>query len=222
MDNRGTGKSVALARVVGRIREEKNTAVLYSVRRIPQAEEVSSFCEVAEESGARSTLIVCDANRDVDSYYDLLRGLRSRGRRAVVLGSHYLAPESDDPKWKVSINAPVNLTRSERDNLAALLTRYSEAPAPGLLKDGNFLGFNILGFLYRFLPPSRPRISRGLGEEAFANEQVLREFGRQSIPVTPITPLHQKLIEAGVVGCPSVCIQPGTERSINQGGRRCE
>jgi len=193
----GTGKSVALARVVARVREEKSTAVLYSIGRIPQAEEVSSFCEAAEEAGARSTLIVCDANRHFDPYFDLLIGLRSRGRRAVVLGSHYLAHENDDLKWNTIINAPVNLTRNERDKLEALLSRYSEAPAPGLLEKENILGFNILGFLYRFLPPSRPRISQGLLNETFANEQVLRDFGRQSVPVTPITPLHQKLIDAG-------------------------
>lgn len=188
----GTGKSVALARVVARIRKEKNTAVLYSMGRIPQAEEVSSFCEAAEEAGARSTLIVCDANRDVDSYYDLLMGLRSRGRRAVVLGSHYLPPESDDPKWRrLSIDAPVNLTKDEKAKLAALLTRFFEAP-PGLLEEEN-----ILGFLYRFLPPSRPRISSGLGDEAYANEQVLREIGRQSVPVTPITAMQQAFIRAG-------------------------
>ena len=191
----GTGKSVALARIVARIREGKNAAVLYSIGRIPQAEEVSSFCEAAEEAGARSTLIVCDANRDVDSYYDLLMGLRSRGRRAVVLGSHYLPPESDDPKWStIGLDAPVNLTRDEKDKLAALLTRYLEAPAPSLLEEEN-----ILGFLYRFLPPSRPRISLGLGDEAYANEQILREIGRQSLPTTPVTAMQQALIRAGVL-----------------------
>lgn len=190
----GTGKSVALARVVASIRKEKNTAVLYSMGRIPQAEEVSSFCEAAEEAGARSTLIVCDANRDVDSYYDLLIGLRSRGRRAVVLGSHYLSPESNDPKWnKLSIDAPVNLTKNEKAKLAALLTRYLEAP-PGLLEEEN-----ILGFLYRFLPPSRPRISSGLGDEAYASEQVLREIGRQSVSSTPVTAMEQAFIRAGVL-----------------------
>ena len=75
----GTGKSVALARVVALIREGKNTAVLYSIGRVPQSEEVSSFCEEAEEAGARSTLIVCDANRDVDLYYDLLEPILITG-----------------------------------------------------------------------------------------------------------------------------------------------
>ncbi len=191
----GTGKSVALARIVARIRKEENAAVLYSIGRIPQAEEVSSFCEAAEEAGARSTLIVCDANRDADSYYDLLMGLRSRGRRAVVLGSHYVPPESDDPQWSIiGIDAPVNLTRAEKENLAALLTCHLESPTPSLLDEEN-----ILGFLYRFLPPSRPRISLGLGDEAYANERVLREIGRQSMPTSPVTAMEHAFIRAGIL-----------------------
>ena len=191
----GTGKSVALARIVARIRKGKNAAVLYTIGSIPQAEEVSSFCEAAEEAGAKSTLIVCDANRDVDSYYDLLMGLRSRGRRAVVLGSHYLPPESDDPKWSITvIDAPVNLTNDEKSKLAALLAHYFEASVPNLLEEEN-----ILGLLYRFLPPSRPRISLGLGNEAYANEQALRRIGRQSVPAAPTTAMQQALIRAGVL-----------------------
>lgn len=191
----GTGKSVALARVVANIRGGKNAAVLYSIGHIPQAEEVSPFCEAAEEAGAKSTLIVCDANRDVDSYYDLLVGLRSRGRRAVVLGSYYLPPESDDPKKSIAgIDAPVNLTKDEKDKLAALLAHYLEASAPSLLKEEN-----ILGLLYRFLPPSRPRISVGLSNEAYANEQALRKIGRQSVPATPATAMQQALMRAGIL-----------------------
>ena len=190
----GTGKSVAMARVVGNVRGEKNTAVLYSIGRVPQSEEVSSFCEAAEEAGARCTLLVCDANRDVDLYYDLLMGLRSRGRRVVVLGSHYLTPENSDPAWATSVDAPVNLTGSERDRLANLLSLYFEKPAPGLLDENN-----ILGFLYRSLPPSRPRLSVGLGDEAIANERTLREIGRQQIPIIPLSALHQELIRTGLV-----------------------
>ena len=190
----GTGKSVALARVLWKVRQDKSAAVLYSIGRIPQAEEVSSFCEAAEEAGAKSTLIVCDANRDVDHYYDLLMRLRSRGRRAVVLGSHYLVHDNVELRWNMSIEAPVNLSKEEREKLAALLTRHSEILDPRLLE-----GEHFLGFLYRFLPPSRSKISLGLGDEAYANEQTLRELGRQAIPVEPITAVHQALIDAGVL-----------------------
>ena len=91
----GTGKSVALARLVAKVREDKAAAVLYAIDRIPQSQEVSDFCEDAERSHARVTLIVCDANADVDGYDELLSGLRSRGRRVVVVGSQYRAGETD-------------------------------------------------------------------------------------------------------------------------------
>ena len=83
----GTGKSVALARVISKVRENKLAAVLYSLNRVPQSHEITEFCELAEISSHLATLIVCDANRDIDSYRDLLMSLRSQGRRVVVLGS---------------------------------------------------------------------------------------------------------------------------------------
>ena len=76
-----TGKSVALARVVACVREDKLAPVLYSLDRVPQVQEVAKFCELSDKAGSSATLIVCDANRSVDAYYHLLMGLRSRGRR---------------------------------------------------------------------------------------------------------------------------------------------
>ena len=187
-----TGKSIALARIVARIREEQGAAVLYAVGHIPQAEDVSSFCQTAEEAGARATLIVSDSNRDVDLYFDLFRGLRSRGRRVVVLGSQYLAPDGGENVWKWSVEAPVVLSQSEQEGMADLLAQYVSRPDPSLISDNN-----MLTFVYRFLPASRPRISRGLGDEAVANEQVLRELGKQSLPVLPISRLHSELIRTG-------------------------
>ncbi len=187
-----TGKSIALARIVARVREEREAAVLYAVGRVPQPEEVSAFCEAAEEAGARVTLIISDANRDVDMYFDLLMGLRSRGRRVVVLGSQYLSPESLDGTWGIGVEAPVTLTHAEQLNMADLLAHYVGRPDPSLLSDNN-----MLAFVYRFLPASRPRISVGLGDEAIANEQLLRALGKESVPISPISPLHVELIRNG-------------------------
>ncbi len=73
----GVGKSVALARLVAKVREEKAAAVLYSIGRVPQSQEVSGFCQAVERSDAPVTLIVCDANRNIDDYDELLSGLRA-------------------------------------------------------------------------------------------------------------------------------------------------
>ena len=190
----GTGKSVALARMVSRVRGEKTAAVLYAMNRIPQPQEVSGFCEKAEDAGAKVTLIVCDANRDVDLYYDLLTGLRSRGRRVVVVGSQYYTNESPNAQRGGNVEAPVSLSAKERNDLVNLLARYFDNIDPSLLDD-----HNILAFMYRFLPPSRPRIRSGLGDEALATERALREHTGYLRQELPITPMHLALINAGVV-----------------------
>ena len=190
----GTGKSVALARVVVRIREEQRAPVLYSVGRVPQLDEVSGFCQAVEKAQANATLIVCDANRDVDSYNELLSGLRSRGRRVVVLGSQYRAISDNGQLRYRRVEAPSILSRPERQKLEDLLTQYVGDTRLDQMDTQHFLAF-----LYRYLPASRPRIGSGLGAEARAAVQLLRERGSQSRDVVPITQLHQQLIEKGFV-----------------------
>ena len=190
----GTGKSVSLARVVANIREPKTAAVLYAIGRIPQPEQISNFCEEAEKAGSKATLIVCDANRDVDTYRNLLMSLRSRGRRVVVLGSRYRMADNTDKQTCFDIEAPSALSRSERKELTNLLSSFlPEYPNQEILVDSNFLAF-----LYRFLPPSRNRIASGLGMEAKGTEQILRTRGTRVKAPIPDTQLAQQLIEAGV------------------------
>ena len=190
----GTGKSVALARVVAQVRETKKAAVLYAIGRIPQPQEISSFCENAEKAGAEATLIVSDANRDVDPYHDLLMSMRSSGRRVVVLGSRYRMADSSSQQIKNGIEAPSDLSQKEREELAGLLEHFlAEQPRPEELADPTFLGF-----LYRCLPPSRVRLAAGLSAEATAAEQLLRRRGRRVRTASPHAEFAQKLIEAGL------------------------
>ncbi len=193
----GTGKSVALARIVAKVRGKKAAAVLYASGRIPQTEEISDFCRRAERANAQATLIVCDANRDVDSYDELLSGLRSRGRRAVVLGSQYRVGGDADGEGTYSrIEAKPALTATEKRKLSELLTNYAERPPLSKMEDNQFLAV-----LYRYLPSSRPRIGSGLGEEARSTARRLDERGRQTESIyaadQPITQLHRQLIEKG-------------------------
>ena len=191
----GTGKSVALARVVARVRKSKTAAVLYAIGRVPQPEQISNFCEDAEKAGTEATLIVCDANRDVDPYRDLLMSLRSRGRRVVVLGSRYRMADSVDRQTRFDIEAPRELSSNERKELVDLLvSSFPERPNPDAFADSH-----ILAFLYRFLPLSRGHIAAGLGIEARAAEQELRVRGSQVRRPFPDTQFAQKLIDAGLV-----------------------
>lgn len=191
----GTGKSVALARIVAKVRDAKKAAVLYATERIPQTSEISDFCQRAERSESPATLIVCDANRDVDSYDELLSGLRSRGRRVVVLGSQY---KTNEGGRRFKVEAPSILSKTETLELSKLIKRYAESPHPVQFSDNHFLAA-----LYRNLPASRPRIGSGLGDEARSAAQTLHKIGSETQPVydaeQPITQLHEQLMEKGYI-----------------------
>ena len=189
----GTGKSVALARVVAQVRKEKIAAVLYSIGRVPQPQEIAGFCEEAERSGAEVTLIVCDANRDVEYYRDLLMSMRSLGRRVVVLGSRYRIIDTLDQLGKFGFEAPAELSQNEQGKLSELLARFLIDP----LVQEAASDTHILAFLYRHLPLSRSRIASGLGTEARMAEHNLRIRSHQIRTPLPETQLAQKLIEAG-------------------------
>ena len=189
----GTGKSVALARIVAEVRKDRTAAVLYAIGRVPQPHDVSGFCEAAEKAGAEVTLIVCDANRDVDPYRDLLMSMRSHGRRVVVLGSRYRMVDGARLQTLDGVEAPPDLSRTERINFANLIAKFlSEQPDPDEVAHAH-----ILAFFYRYLPLSRSRIAVGLGSEARSAEQDLRVRRREIQSPPPDRQLAQKLIEAG-------------------------
>ena len=189
-----TGKSVALARVVARVRQEKLATVLYSLNRVPQAQEVAKFCELSDKAGSSATLIVCDANRSMDTYYHLLMGLRSRGRRVVVVGSQYRIGDGPNSTKLPGVTAPVTLSDVERRELAALLqTHPDEGWDSGVLEHTN-----ILALLYRLLPSSRARIGAGLTAEASSAQRELVARGRQVRRPAPSRQMAQQLMKAGV------------------------
>ena len=206
----GTGKSVALARIVVRVREQKTAAVLYAIGRVPQPQDVSTFCAAAEKGGAEATLIVCDANRDIDHYRDLLMSLRSRGRRIVVLGSRYRLANNISPSPSI-IEATSQLSESERKDVADLLTYFF----PEKLDPDTFVDSNILAFLYRSLPSSRPRIGAGLSAEATATVETLQVRGRQPRPVFLNTQLAEQLNKVGLTGDPKPLFDEQQNDALN-------
>ena len=189
-----TGKSIALAHVVAKVREAKVAAVLYSNNRIPQPSEIAEFCHRAEGAGAKATLIVCDTNQDVRPYSDLLFGLRSRGHRVVVLGSRYRFIDDEGDRLETSVEAPTILSDRERGDLSVLLKRFAnQHVAPGHLAD-----HHILSFLYRALSVTRYRIGSGLSAEANRTEQMVRSRRAEYlVSQPPGTLMAQRLIEAG-------------------------
>ncbi len=166
----------------------------YAMGRVPVSRDVSEFCESAERAGAAATLIVCDANAEYDRYYELLMGLRSRGRRTVVVGSQYRSDLGTEGQNQAGIVAPARLSDDEEDRLTALVGRHVDISDRSISEPGH-----ILSSLYRLLPASRPRIGAGLNREARTAAIELRSRGRQTRQVEPMTLLHQRLLDAGIV-----------------------
>jgi hypothetical protein len=189
----GTGKSIALARLVARAREDRKAAVLYSTARIPQSADIDGFCEAAEQAGALVTLIVCDCNAFTGRYRELRLGLRSRGRRAVLVGSSYRHVDTNSERRRTFVHARDSLSDSERHQLALLVSQFTE--------NNKFIVIghdrNVLATLYRSLPQSRHRLSVGLGQEARSVEEILRDRGRETRPRSPNSKLAEQLISAG-------------------------
>lgn len=188
-----TGKSIALARLISIVREDLSAAVLYATARLPQASEVADFCEHAERTGALTTVLVCDCNAPVSRYRDLLLGLRSRGRRVVVVGSSYRIVDNARALPREFVEAPSVLSDRERADLRKLVAGFAGH------EEVREIGHDrsVLAALYRTLPSSRYRLSAGLGSEARSAEQALRVRAGTVTFETP-SPMAQQLIALGL------------------------
>ena len=189
----GTGKSIALARIVANVRETKSAAVLYAFGRIPQSHDVDDFCQAIERFTDQITLIVCDANGDVDNYDELLSGLRSRGRRTVVVGSQYRSGSNNGAGFYTRVGVLPELSETEKNQLSGLFTQF------GVVEQMEFTGDHFLALLYRYLPASRQQIGSGLGAEARMAVRQLGERGSQPRQVQVFGQLHQQMIDCGLV-----------------------
>jgi hypothetical protein len=190
----GTGKSIALARLARTAREDRRAAVLFATARIPQSTDIDAFCEAAEEAGATATLVICDSNASVNRYRDLFRGLRSRGRRIIMVGSSYRYVDSDTSARRTFVGSPDRLSDGERQQIAVLIGQFSGHE--GQITVGS--DRNVLAALYRSLPASRHRLSVGLGQEARSVEDILRERARELKPRTGHSKLAEQLVAAGL------------------------
>lgn len=188
-----TGKSISLARLVMRVRDDLPAAVLYATARLPQAFEVSEFCELAERSGALSTVLICDCNAPAGRYRELLQSLRSRGRRVVVIGSSYRSVDHDRPLPREFVEAPNILSTRERSSLQELVRGISGHEAHLNVGEDR----SVLATLYRTLPSSRFRLSSGLSSEARSAEQELRSRSPEAAYAV-LSPIAQQLIALGL------------------------
>ncbi len=195
----GAGKSIALARLAFRVRDERRYPVLLASRvsRLPAVDELDEFCLRAEDAGAEATLVICDANAPVSRYRDLVRGFRSRGRRVVVVGSAYriIDQATGETGKSYLLEVPAYLDDEEAEALARILQERTGSPFEA--KRSRYL----LPAVYRMLPDVRPRIAAGLAREARVAEDGLRSRGTAQRKGRPKLPgaLGNALLDAGLV-----------------------
>jgi len=193
----GSGKSLALARLAFKIREQGRYPVLLASRanRVPAVNELDEFCLMAEEVGSEATLLVCDANAAEVRYRDLVRGFRSRGRRVVIVGSTYRMMDANEGVLPHLLEVPATLDNAE---LEALTEVFGAQTGHELrAKPSNYL----LASVYRMLPDVRPQIAAGLAREARVAEDDLRSRGKaqRSPELKPNTVLGAALFDLGLV-----------------------
>lgn len=184
----GVGKTIALARLVRELRIRQKIPVLYASGRVPAAVEVDDFCEECERAGAAGTIIVCDAGQSFERYRDLAVGLKSRGRRSVVVGSSYRV---EDPKLIADdrfIEASEVLSAAETSQLRDLLLAFGDQEAADLSIEQR--GEHFLALLYRHLTVSRTRLAKGVASEARFVEGTIRLRAR-AVPPGAQTPTRR-------------------------------
>lgn len=195
----GSGKSIALARLAFKVRDERRYPVLLASRvsRVSAVHELDDFCMYAEDAGAEATLVICDANAPVSRYRELFRGFQSRGRRVVLVGSAYriIDEAAADQVESHFLEVPASLTEGEAEVLARILQEQTKSPFKASTSS------YLLPAIYRMLPDVRPRLAAGLAREARVAEDDLRSrgtFQRKARP-NPSGAMEKALLDAGLV-----------------------
>ena len=189
----GIGKSVALYRLAGRVRDAKSAAVLYAKDRIPSPVELVSFLSEVDKLG-QVTLLIVDALEQPRRYDTLLESFRSRGHRIVIVGSSYGYDKGTRQHEGRLVRAEAMLSERERGHLGALVKEYISALD---IKDSTFKSEHALAQFFWRLPYSRSRIGTGLGREARYTERELRSKGRKRRPSQTIGNVGLALLHAG-------------------------
>jgi hypothetical protein len=188
-----TGKSIALARAVAKLRTDHRVPVLYATTRLPSTVDIEAFCE-AIDALSLVTAVVCDNNASIQRYRDLLFSLQSRGRRVILVCSSYRQIDLPSKPPKSLIEAPELLTQKEKEALDTLIHKFSDGNGPTKKPEDA----NMLLNLYYRLPATRSRLTSGIGREAKTAEELLRRrslSARQT--AKDISLLAERLLAAG-------------------------
>ena len=190
----GTGKSISLARLTRKIRRELGLPVVVATNRIPNHADIEAFCLESERLGAEATVLICDSSQAPPRYDDVASGLRSRGRRLLIVGSCYRMETHTTRKLDRFVEAPDHASPTELSALEELQNEFHLQP-----HYGPHTTHSIFAMLYRRLPAARQRLAAGVSSEARATESMVRDRAQHvPLPTTGLSSMAQQLIELGI------------------------
>ncbi len=191
----GTGKSIALARLIRKIRRELRLPVVVATNRIPNHADLEAFCFESERLGT-TTILICDSGQAPQRYEDLGSALRSLGRRLLIVGTCYRIDSQISGKLSRFVEAPAIVSQAELSTFKELLSEFGDDLLPSYT---SLTTDSIFALLYRRLPASRERLAAGVSSEARATEGLVRDRAR-NVPQSSagLSPIAEQLIELGL------------------------
>jgi len=193
-----TGKSVAISRLAWRIRVSHRLPVLICLgRMLTNFEGIDEFCAAGEAAGARTTILLCDANLPPYHYRELTSALQSRGRNVIAVGTTYRIDPNSPTDPNSFIEAPVELSPSEETALRDLVAQYF----PNQLDDTAIPDdWNMLAWVYRKISSGRHRVARGLSAEVHQAESLIRTRAQATPRSRHTSHLAEQLADLGIAG----------------------
>ena len=189
----GTGKTIAMARLIRRLRVDRRLPVAVATHRVPTDTDIEAFCLEAERLDATATVLICDCNQSPQRYREMGTALRSRGRRLLIVGTCYRLSTN---RTDLDIEASAQVSPAERSAFDVLRKQF----CPGVALSEVWPKDAIFAMLYRSLPVARGTLEAGIASEARTAEGELRERAHH-MPryTTELSPLAQQLIDLGLV-----------------------
>lgn len=188
----GTGKTIALARLIKRLRGDRRLPVAVATHRIPTHTDIEAFCLEAERLDATATVLICDCNQSPQRYREMGAALRSRGRRLLIVGTCYRLATSATARF---VEAPAEVSPAERTSFDALRKRFFPRVALSEARSTDA----IFAMLYRNLPVARETLASSIASEARTVEGELRERAHHMPYTTEPSSLAQQLIDLRLV-----------------------
>lgn len=157
-----SGKTISLKLLAYECSQKYGIPVIFIEKRYSKIDEfdIDTFCQWAEDSGAKYSLIIWDGMVDSSIYYNLLKKLNARGRKLILVGSTYERKKNQNSDN--FIESPIDLSNIEKKQFLNFINEID--PILSNILSG-IPDNNLLSMLYRYLPDTRESIKSGLKSE---------------------------------------------------------